>query len=61
MVVEQVDLSRPCDACGETPVGGGAHCLKCNIYFCFLCMIEYMYYVKELPLKCPMCGGRFGA
>jgi hypothetical protein len=54
--MEKVDLTRLCDACGKQPVGGGAHCEKCNIYFCFACMVELIYLQKKLPLKCPMCG-----
>jgi hypothetical protein len=51
-----IDLSKPCDACGRQPVGGGGHCLKCNIYFCFTCGLELMFMQKDLPTKCPLCG-----
>jgi hypothetical protein len=54
-----VDLRRPCDACGKAIGGGFEHCKKCDIWFCFICGIMLMYYTKEYPLKCPMCGGEF--
>jgi DNA-directed RNA polymerase subunit RPC12/RpoP len=57
-LMQNIDLTRPCDACGRTPVGGGARCLKCNIYFCFTCMVEQIYLQNKLPLECPMCGGK---
>jgi hypothetical protein len=53
--MEKVDLTGPCDACGKQPVGGGAHCPKCNIHFCFTCMVKLIYLQKKLPLRCPMC------
>ena len=57
--MEIVDLERACDACGRQPVGGGAHCLKCCIYFCLTCTFDLVYFQEKLPLKCPMCGGKF--
>ena len=53
-----VNLSIPCDACGKM-IGGGFHCcLKCNIYFCFNCLILLETNMKGLK-KGPMCGGKF--
>ena len=53
-----VNLSRPCDACGK-PIGGGyKHCPKCNIYLCFMCRYTLQSKSNEFPVKCPMCRGK---
>jgi len=54
-----VNLTRLCDACGNMIGGGYYHCSKCQIYFCFYCSTQLSWIQKELPLKCPMCGGKF--
>jgi hypothetical protein len=55
-MVNEVDLTRPFDACGK-PVGGGfRNCPKCDIWFCFYCGIRLINAGYEFPLKCPMCG-----
>ena len=54
-----VDLTRPCDACGKIIGGGFKHCLKCNIYLCFLCGYKLLDIQCKFPIECPMCGEKF--
>ena len=54
-----VDLSRPCDACGKMIGGGFHHCPKCKIYYCFYCLNKLIDLQKKIPAKCPMCNGEF--
>ena len=55
-----LDLTRPCDACGGMIGGGFKQCPKCQIYFCYLCSIEPNAIQKELSIKCPMCEIKMG-
>jgi hypothetical protein len=51
-----VDLCRPCDACGGMIGGAAKCCLKCQIYFCFVCSWQLMNSQNKYPVECPMCG-----
>ena len=51
-----VDLSRPCDACGGMVGGAAKYCLKCQIYFCFVCSWQLMNSQSKFPVECPLCG-----
>ncbi len=58
LFMEEVDLTRPCDACGKR-VGGGEHyCTKCHIHLCFLCSLELIFKFRKVPIECPMCGNK---
>jgi hypothetical protein len=51
-----VDLTRPCDDCGNI-IGGGYHfCPKCQFYLCFLCSMKLLDVQKKMPIECPICG-----
>jgi len=51
-----VDLSRPCDSCGDMIGGAGKCCPHCQIYLCFVCSYKLMDIQKKMPVECPMCG-----
>ena len=54
--MKNVDLTRPCDACGKMIGGSFKHCPNCNIYLCNVCWFNLMYMQKNAVLVCPMCG-----
>lgn len=52
-MLNEVDLTRPCDGCGR-PIGGAFHyCPKCTIYFCFYCGVCLINAGTKFPLRCP--------
>ena len=53
-----VDLTRPCEACGKMVGGALKHGPKIQIFRCYTCWIELMYFQKKSPLECPMCDGK---
>ena len=54
---EEVNLTRPYDACGHFIGGGYKRCPRCNIYLCMMCRITLAKVTNEFPARCPMCGG----
>jgi hypothetical protein len=55
--IAMVDLTRPCDACGNFIGGGYYHCPKCKIHFCFYCAMQLLFFQNSMTvtLFCPMC------